>query len=100
MESIYNDIRERAESGGGQGGQNLDEPEAPGLRVLERLDHLLPTEGFVLDSGLVVTHSLDQQLLVILAEALSTHGRVRHVEKDKDAPEDRADAIGDEEGLP
>lgn len=61
---------------------------------------LFPSEVPVLQTSLVLSDSLDHQLLVFLGPALSAHDRVRQPEEYEDGPQDCDDSVAHEESLP
>lgn len=98
--SLDDDVGERTETAGGKRGGQLDASVAPGLRICEGIPDLFLFKFLVLDTGLVVSNTLDHQLLVLLGEALGSHGRIRHVNQHDGPEEDGDDAVGKEEPLP
>lgn len=97
---LDDDVGKGAEATGGESGTELDTGVAPGLGVLESLDGLLLLEGPVLDTGLVVSHTLNHQTLILFTEALGSHGRIRHPPADKDTKNERNNGVRQEEPLP
>lgn len=93
-ETLDNDVGESTQTGRWESGAQSDEAITPNLRIFETFDELLLLEFPVLDTGLVITDSLDDLVLFLLGEALGSHGRVWHPEEDKDAEDDGDDAVG------
>lgn len=100
LEATDDDVGERTQPAGREGGEDLNGAVAVHLRVAEGLPHLVGAELLVLHTGLVGADSLDHQVLVLLGEALGAHGRVGHPQDDEDTPQHGDDAVGDEKGLP
>lgn len=76
------------------------EEECLTLRISKGIPQLLLAELAVLQTRTVLSHSLNHQSLVLFAEAVCLHWRVRHPPANKGSPENRYDTIGNEESLP
>lgn len=73
-EVLDDDVGKGTESGGGKSSAQGNEGVSPDLGVEETLDELLALELAVLHAGLVVAHTLDDFVLLLLCEALGPHG--------------------------
>lgn len=94
------DALERAETRGGQRRAESNQGVAPALRIQQGLDGLLTLEDAVLDTCLILAHTLNHEHLVLLGEALGTHRAVGHPPADKKAKDDGDDTVGQEDPLP
>lgn len=100
IEAADDDVGERTQTAGWQGGEDLNGAVAVHLGIAEGLPHLVGAELLVLHTSLVGTDSFNHQVLVLLAETLGAHRRVGHPEDNEETPQHGDNAVGDEKSLP
>ena len=80
------DGRERGGHGRSSAAEERENHDSPELILEESLADLIELDVLVLQPGIVDAHTLDQQLLLLVAEALGPLRRVREDPKQRDAP--------------
>ncbi|KAI3478293.1 hypothetical protein L1887_59817 [Cichorium endivia] len=72
---LDDDVTVASQAARGNGVEEVDGKERPGLRVLERLPDVLHLELAVLHTGLVLSHTLHDLDAVVLRDAARLHRR-------------------------
>lgn len=97
---LDDDVTVAAETTGGNGVEEVDEEEAPGLGILESFPELFELELPVLDTGLVLSDTFDELDTVFVRDTAGLHGRGGQNENDETSPEDGEKAERKEHDLP
>lgn len=100
IEALDDDIGKGAQPTRWESREDLDGAVTVHLWVTDGLPKLVGTEFPVLQTRLVGAHPLNHQMLVLLAEALGTHWRVRHPPDHEETPENRGTSVCEKQRLP
>ncbi len=97
---LDNDVSVRTETSGGDRVEEVDREKAPSLRILESLVDMLHLELPVLNTGLVLTNTLDKLDTILLGNATSLHGRNGENVDDSATPENGQKTEDEEHDTP